>query len=386
MAEFPLDMLDKILGFRGGSLDLILFYYLKRAMRALNIEFGLSLLFGKNGKLISMTKAGEFSEGQKIEEMAKGRSGILPIILKGMKPYLSNDLEKDPFHLSFRHEEVGSVLGYPFNIIDERKAVVILLSKRKNHFEEKHMKEIKRIVEEMVYLIEKKEVKRAIALYKCSKFQNTLKELLGKDFELIHLKKIEDLLSLIKDFQIEFIIKECEFSCSKECNNIFSFSRETFIPVGILRSFSLKHKISPLFSFSIYSPLTLSPVQESIRNWIIESRYYITSEKCLFENIPSLNIAFVQKYIVENSHGNLKGISKHFNLSPSHLSRTFKSITGISLKEFKDKIKMCNFLFQLIDGEPIERLALLSGYCDRFSFCRAFKRIFGIPPSLVKKE
>ncbi len=49
-----------------------------------------------------------------------------------------------------------------------------------------------------------------------------------------------------------------------------------------------------------------------------------------------------------------------------------------------NKIKMCNSLFELIDKKPIKKVASLSGYSDRYAFCRAFRRIFGIAPSMVK--
>lgn len=390
MAEFPLEMIDKILGWKGGSLDLILFYYLKRAMKAVEAEYGLFLVFGKDEKLFSMAKVGEFSEREKIEERGKGRRGILPIVLQSMEPYIANDLEKDPFHLSFRDEEAGSELEYPFYLLDGRKGVLILLSKRKNHFKEKHIKEIKKITTEIVSIIEKAEkggIKRAIVLFNCNKFRNILEELMGSGYEVLPLSKLESISPFLKAFQIEFIFRECELRCSKDCKNIFSFSRENFIPLGILRPFSLVHKNPPSFSCSFYSPLSLSPIQENIMKLIEESRYNITSEKWQFKDISTLNVAFVQKHIIENNgdHTNIQALSRHFNLSLSHLSRTFKNITGLNLKEYIDRIKMCNSLFQLIDKKPIEKVASISGYNDRFTFCKAFKRVFGIPPSQIKK-
>ncbi len=245
MGEYLLEIIDKILDFRGGALDIILFYYLKRAMRAVGVEFGLFLLFGKDEKLISMAKVGEFSEKERIEERARERAGILPIVLEKMEPYLSNDLEKDPFHISFRDDEIGSELEYPFYLIGGEKAVLILLSKRKNHFRENHLKEIKRIVEEISSVIEKVEkggIKRAVALFNCNKFGKILQELAGSSYEVIPLKKLENLSSFLKSFHIEFIFKECELTCSKDCKNIFFLSRDAFIPVGILRPFSFNHK------------------------------------------------------------------------------------------------------------------------------------------------
>lgn len=382
-------ILDDIFGFEGGGLDLILFTYLKRALKATDSQFGIFLVFEKDGKLSSMARIGEFSERKKIEERAKGRGGILPIVLETMEPYIANDLDSDPFHISFREEKVGSEIEYPFYLKDGGRAVLILLSHEKNHFKEKHLEELKRIELELTSLIDKLEkglTKRGIIFFDFKDFGNFLEEIIPSEFEIYRTKDIKEIQEILKENHMEFIFKECNLRCSKECKEIFFLSRETFIPIGILRPFTFHNKKSCSFSCSIYSPLSLSPIQENIRDLIRESKYHVASEKWQFENLSTLNIAFVQKHIIENhiEKSMVRSISRHFNFSPPHLSRTFRAITGIKLKEFLDKIKMCNALFQLIDERPVDKVALLSGYNDRFTFCKAFKRVFGFAPSQVK--
>ncbi|MCM8803471.1 MAG: GAF domain-containing protein, partial [Candidatus Omnitrophica bacterium] len=281
-----LKILDDIFGFEGGGLDLILFTYLKRALRATDSQFGIFLVFEKDGNISSMAKVGEFSEKKRIEERAKERAGILPTVLETMKPYIANDLERDPFHISFRDEKVGSEIEYPFYLKDGKKAVLILLSKNKNHFREKHLKEIKRIEIEITSLSEKLEnglTKRGVIFFDCRDFGNLLEESLRSNYAIHRTDSIEEISKILKENQIEFIFQECNFICSNKCKEIFFLSKENFIPVGILRPFSfIKNSLS--FSCSIYSSLSLSPIQESIRDLIKESKYHIASEKWQFEN------------------------------------------------------------------------------------------------------
>ncbi len=377
------EILESILGFKGGELDLILFCSLKKALRTFKCQFGLFLLF-EGEKLISMAKVGEFSKKEEIEERAKGRRGILPFVLETMNPYIANDLEKDPLHISFREEKVGSEIEYPFFLKDGRKGVLILLSKEKNHFKGRNLEEMERIMKETTSLIERLEEphQRCVILLECNIFGRVIEEIFGSEYKVIHLRKNDGIFGSVKDSKVEFIFKECDFKCSEICKEIFLLSEEEFLPVGILRPFSLNHSSS--FLLSLYSPISLSLSQEKLIELLKSSEYYITSEKWQYQDKVSLNIGFIQKDIVESDGRDAISLSKRFNLSLSHLSRSFRMKVGVSLREYIKKIRMCDSLFYLIDGKSIENVSLKAGYRDRFSFTKAFKRNFGFPPSRVR--
>lgn len=383
-----LKILDDIYGFEGGGFDLILFIYLRRALKATNSQFGIFLIFEKDGNISSMAKVGEFSEKKKIGEIAKKRAGILPTVLETMKPYIANDLDRDPIHISFREEKVGSEIEYPFYLKDGKKAVLILLSKNKNHFEKKHMKEIKRIEIEITSLIEKLEnglTNRGVIFLDCKDFGNFLEESLRSKFEIYRTKRIEEISEVLKDGHIEFIFKECNLKCSKECKEIFFLSKENLIPVGILRPLTFNHKKSSSFSCSIYSFLSLSQIQEMIKNYVKESKYCIASERWQFYNKISLNIAFIQRSIIEDEIKdiNVQNLAKRFNLSLPYLSNVFREFTGITIREFIYKKKMCDSLYHLVDEKPIKHVAFRIGFKDRFSFSKAFLKNFTFPPSKI---
>ncbi len=74
------------------------------------------------------------------------------------------------------------------------------------------------------------------------------------------------------------------------------------------------------------------------------------------------------------------GISKY------HFIRLFKSVVGISPYQYLKRQKLEYARQQLSGGSKINELASLLGYPDTPSFSKAFKQIFGITPSSVKKQ
>ncbi len=139
---------------------------------------------------------------------------ILPTVLETMKPYIADDIGRDPFHISFRDEKVSSEIEYPFYLKDGKKGVLIFLSKNKNHFKEEHLKEIKRIELGITSLIEKLEnglTKRGVIFHNCKDFGNFLEESLMSKCEVHRAESIEEIPKILKENQIEFIFKKCNF-------------------------------------------------------------------------------------------------------------------------------------------------------------------------------
>lgn len=99
-------------------------------------------------------------------------------------------------------------------------------------------------------------------------------------------------------------------------------------------------------------------------------------------------ISEVQKIVMENpsEFNNIRDIASEVFLNPSYLSFKFKEITGISLKEFVRKIKLCNSLWEIISTEePIRLIARKYGYAHE-AFTRIFSSVFGLSPNSVRKN
>ncbi|MDS0525984.1 AraC family transcriptional regulator [Clostridium sp. SHJSY1] len=115
-------------------------------------------------------------------------------------------------------------------------------------------------------------------------------------------------------------------------------------------------------------------IYEVYRNKKSESHNYSVSAKV--ENI----ISYMHKNI--NSKITLVELSDMVELSPTYLSRTFKDITGYSVIEFFNKIKIDKAKELIIDGNnKVKEVANKLGFSDEFYFSRIFKKIEGMSPS-----
>ncbi|MEW6456241.1 MAG: hypothetical protein AB1410_05970 [Acidobacteriota bacterium] len=110
-------------------LDILLSDYLKRFILLGEVSLGSFFIFKKEKNdfsLISMNKIGEYVEKEElIKRVEEGKKGIIPHVLQAMKPYITNDCEKDPFHIPFRKEKILSEMIIPFEIDSERIGIVV---------------------------------------------------------------------------------------------------------------------------------------------------------------------------------------------------------------------------------------------------------------------
>ena len=102
---------------------------------------------------------------------------------------------------------------------------------------------------------------------------------------------------------------------------------------------------------------------------------------------PPTVIGDICGYIEVNTDVRLDTVADHFGYSVEHLSRMFHKEIGISYREYCTKIKMRRAIEMLNDvGKGLLEVALSLGYADESSFIRAFKRIYGVTPSVFKKR
>lgn len=81
---------------------------------------------------------------------------------------------------------------------------------------------------------------------------------------------------------------------------------------------------------------------------------------------------------------NVSQIADHFDLSVSHLGRTYKKYFGSSLLESIHYVRIQNCKTMLSNGYSVKEAAEKSGYIDSKSMIRAFKKFEGITPGQYK--
>ncbi len=212
-----------------------------------------------------------------------------------------------------------------------------------------------------------------------------LENSLGDEF-LIEKMGLENLKESGGDF--DFILSDCDYSCKIEIcfRKFLYFLQNKEIPFAIVRPFLLegefKSKKGFFLSFWRKSPLSLSQ-NEILKKLKSLEKMIIHPSNTLFK------ILKVQREIVENPEKNLElsHLSKLVNLSPSWLSFKFKEITGTEIVALKMKIRYCFSLWEIIETEKkIGRISYERGYRNHRSFTKGFRSLFGITPSIIRKE
>jgi AraC-like DNA-binding protein len=84
--------------------------------------------------------------------------------------------------------------------------------------------------------------------------------------------------------------------------------------------------------------------------------------------------------------GDLTTLARAAGVSPSHLSRLFKSQTGTSITRFRNQLRVQRFMLLYRDGRHITALAaaLEAGFGSYAQFYRVFRAETGVRPSLAR--
>jgi AraC-like DNA-binding protein len=80
-------------------------------------------------------------------------------------------------------------------------------------------------------------------------------------------------------------------------------------------------------------------------------------------------------------------VAAEIGFSPIYLSRLFKRFAGSGAYRYLLRLRM-NYAAELIleRGLKVSAVAQRLRYADAFQFSRAFKRVFGVPPSSLSKK
>ncbi|MCL1854326.1 MAG: helix-turn-helix transcriptional regulator [Clostridia bacterium] len=83
----------------------------------------------------------------------------------------------------------------------------------------------------------------------------------------------------------------------------------------------------------------------------------------------------------------LRMIARENGYSEFHMTRKFKELSGISLREYLRKRRLAFALIDLRDtGKSILDIAVDYGFSSHAAFCRSFKAAYGIPPSTYRAK
>jgi len=82
----------------------------------------------------------------------------------------------------------------------------------------------------------------------------------------------------------------------------------------------------------------------------------------------------------------LQQLSDQFHMSPYHLQRTFKSITGVSPRQFGENLRLEEFKAMMRDGERITDAIYSAGYGSSSRLYERSDEHLGMTPSTYRKK
>jgi len=80
----------------------------------------------------------------------------------------------------------------------------------------------------------------------------------------------------------------------------------------------------------------------------------------------------------------LEGLARAVGLSPSRLMHVFTTSVGIPLRPYLAWLRVQRAAIEIVSGNPLSDAALAAGFSDAAHMSRTFRRMLGIPPSLLR--
>jgi AraC-like DNA-binding protein len=104
-----------------------------------------------------------------------------------------------------------------------------------------------------------------------------------------------------------------------------------------------------------------------------ESRRRLVTEACEQLHRPGRRIGLVE-------------IARSIGCSPFHLSRVFHEITGLTIPQYRSRLRIYDALRRLNDGEhDLAAIAMASGFADHSHMTRSIVAQYGDPPSRLRE-
>jgi AraC-like DNA-binding protein len=80
----------------------------------------------------------------------------------------------------------------------------------------------------------------------------------------------------------------------------------------------------------------------------------------------------------------LEGLARAVGLSPSRLMHVFTSSVGIPLRPYLGWLRVQRAAIDIVSGNSLTDAAIAAGFSDAAHMSRTFRRMLGIPPSLLR--
>ena len=209
-----------------------------------------------------------------------------------------------------------------------------------------------------------------------------------------HLDQIKRFINLMgaKNYDEAHALLMSQFD--RSAGDIRHFSQERYQILGFISALTDLPEELPDMDARMDALLTAASIEElrSQTDSLFQDIIAYEKNKATGESIPW--VSKVRTFIDEhyqNPDLDVTFLAKEFNLTVSHLSRTYKKETGVGLLEYIHLVRISAAKKLLAEGKTVHDTAVAVGYLDARALTRAFKRYEGITPgqyadSLVQKS
>lgn len=97
---------------------------------------------------------------------------------------------------------------------------------------------------------------------------------------------------------------------------------------------------------------------------------------------------YILNYINNNIQNvTAKDVSSKFNISRAYFSIIFKKFCGMNYRRYIQNKRLQKISEELLKyNKPLKQIITNGGYNSIPSFCRKFKKIYGVTPSIYKRK
>ncbi|MCK0472793.1 helix-turn-helix domain-containing protein [Halalkalibacter sp. APA_J-10(15)] len=185
----------------------------------------------------------------------------------------------------------------------------------------------------------------------------------------------------LDDFNIPDELKTTTFLCNSMEEPSKSYETIKSLIANMIQTNSIQDESTKIYNVSLCYAL----IAELTRNF--KSTQSTTHQIKTRKHLDRLSniLDYVKKHYTENI--SLADIANREHLSLPYLSSFFNKYIGMNFTEYYDKIRIDYAVNDLLSSDlSIEEIALKHGFPMTRSFVRAFKKEYGVLPSLYRKQ
>ena len=124
----------------------------------------------------------------------------------------------------------------------------------------------------------------------------------------------------------------------------------------------------------------LTEKQDRMRRELDSLRQELPQAACLPRDVAAV-LEFIHSHIFESSL-NVNAVKQGCRIKNNNISTRFRIVLGVGIREYIETLRLYA-ASRLLQGQRFEvyLIAMAVGYEHQETFCRAFRRHFGCPPS-----